>query len=192
MNNPKNLIQGGPPTNQPGYIRSLTCEKCGGQVHRAKTFRLSGCLVTIGFAFLVPSFLVLLFVTLGMFGFIGAAGSADHDLALAHSGSLSSLERVPGIDPDFLARFRTNPDDIDPQRAFLPDDIAGQVRPILIQYAQTRNRTVLGAAGSVAIGGIFAILTYAVCLPLLIVGLLLTLRKKVWRCASCQSVFNRA
>lgn len=50
----------------------------------------------------------------------------------------------------------------------------------------------LGSSNLGAPEGCVMVGLYAVCLPLLIVGLLLTRRKRVWRCASCGYIFDRA
>lgn len=52
-----------------------------------------------------------------------------------------------------------------------------------------------GAIGSSNLGapeGCIMVGLYAVCLPLLVVGLLLTRRKRVWRCLNCAYIFDRA
>ena len=52
-----------------------------------------------------------------------------------------------------------------------------------------------GSLGSSNLGapeGCVMVGLYAVCLPLLVVGLLLTRRKPVWRCSNCGYIFDRA
>jgi hypothetical protein len=49
----------------------------------------------------------------------------------------------------------------------------------------------IGGAAVTGIAGIVMIVAYIVLLPLFIIGLLLTLKKKVWRCPACGYVFDR-
>src|SRR5579859_5875552 len=47
------------------------------------------------------------------------------------------------------------------------------------------------AASVAVVGAGFLVVCFVIALPLLIIGCILTLKKKVWRCRSCKYVFER-
>jgi hypothetical protein len=171
------------------FKANMQCDKCReGQMHADKVFRLSGCLATIGFIILVPCFLLMCFAI--VFGLIGTAASVNVIEGLEKE-TTSSLTDIEGLPAEVISDFERDNRVSDETLAMLTPAQRNDVQRLLSTYADRLT----GASAAVGIsalfgGGLFVIML-AISIPGFIVGLVLILRNKVWRCQMCGYVFDR-
>ena len=159
----------------------IQCKVCDtGTLTRKKRYRLSGPAVVIGYIFLVPSVIGVLFGALMLFS-TGAVGVAVAD------------QQAKEIKAELA-------------RAYVPDPIIRQViahkdisehslatlkvsQRTAIKNAETsRSASQLGAGAGAAIAGGFSlfVMIFSLCSGLL--GWLLTMKKRVLQCGECSSL----
>jgi hypothetical protein len=174
-------------------MATIAYEKCkSGVLHLTKVRRLSGGLVAIGYTLWVPALLLLLLVTsCGIFT-VGAGSSASSKvITQAREETAARLEKVYGLPPAIVTEFRKT-GTVSPQTlAGLSEDQRKALESATSGYAGQLAGAGIGGAAVTGIAGIVMIVAYIVLLPLFIIGLLLTLKKKVWRCPACGYVFDR-
>jgi len=157
-----------------------------------KRFRLSGCLVSAGFALVVTS-LVALAVGLLLVA-VGPKATREattaHD-ARAQSAAIKALEGIPGLPHAVVQELESTGKVSEETIGRLPFDQRSRVRSIMIDYYGSRVAS--GAGGAIGAGmGIFLILVlFAFGIPGAVVGLLLVRRRKLWRCGACGFAFDR-
>lgn len=171
----------------------LVCEKCNGSMAQTRVRRLSGVLVAIGYTLVIPSLLVLLAVTL--FFFLGAAstpsamGSMD---SVATSNAVVQLHSIDGVSAEFIALFQTNHWLATKKADDLQEPAKSKVLDVVRSF-QGHKLATGAATGVIAVVGIGVLVaTYFFLIPVLIIGFLLTLKKRVWRCRNCGFIFDRA
>lgn len=171
----------------------MQCEECSaGPMQPTKSFRLSGCLVTAGFALVVSSLVAVAFgVLLAIGGTKGTAKAAREHSDRAKLDAVAKLANVPGLPPTVVSEFNRTSTVSGPTIARLPLDQQSQVRSVLIDYGIAMAS--MGSAGLFVAGvGTFVVLALFVFgIPGVIVGLLLVRRKKLWRCGACGYGFER-
>jgi hypothetical protein len=171
----------------------MQCEKCGGTAMQAvKRFRMSGCLVSAGFALGMTSLIAVaagvLLVAVGPQA--ARQATATHD-ARAHSVAIKALEGIPGLPHALVQELESTGKLSEETIGSLPLEQRSRVRTIMIDYYGSRVAS--GAGGAIGAGvGVFLILVlFAFGIPGAIVGLLLVRRRKLWRCGSCGFAFER-
>lgn len=173
----------------------MNCEKCkaDSSMMPTKVFRFSGCLVAIGVSLLVPSMLALGAATFCAVAGVFSGGSATVQLAEdLKREAISELENIPDL-PDAVVSDFTVDGAID--EATLTALKPQQRRQAEAIESSFQAGTAGAALGGTAVAGvsIFGVLaTYAAAIPTFIVGLVLVLRRGVWRCVACGYVFDRA
>ena len=183
---------------------SLTCQKCGSKdIRKAKVPRLSGCLVAIGYTLWIPAALLLLVALLMTFGLVGAAGSVASETSKeSKEKAIAQLQKIgvqditePGlvqrVPPSLLETFRKQGSIPETQVEALRPAVRDEVKRVLAEYDLSRAGEAAGTGLAVAAGGLILVLLYAISLPTVIIGLLLTLKKKIWRCKECGFPFDR-
>lgn len=155
--------------------------------------RLSGCLVALGYCLLIPSIcaivVTLLVVTLG----VGSSGALTAvTWGLAQSNAVHRLQTDHSIPQSYVDLFKTNQDEAALQITNLPVESQPLVREVFSDYTAQKAGMAVGTGGVAFVGTIFIVGVFVVCIPLFIVGFLLILKKKVWRCRNCGYIFERA
>jgi hypothetical protein len=173
---------------------AISCEKCHqGQMQATKVRRMSGGLVFVGYALWIPALLVMLLTGACTVAGLGAGGvGAGQTVSAAKQRATTELHKIDGITPDMISEFV--------EKSTLSEASLRQLNTFDRRDAQAVLSTFYSSVGGSAIGGtiaagvgmIFVGLIYVLCIPLFIVGLLLTLKKRVWRCPTCGYVFERA
>ena len=160
---------------------------------QAKIYRLSKPLVILGYLLVIPSVLVLAGVVLiGLLAVGGSAAAANSQHGSAMSNAVVQLQNINGLPAGYIELFKTNQIEARNQVSTLPDSVREKANAVIVNYSANQ---IAGAAvtGFAALGtGVIMVVAFVICIPLLIVGLLLVLKRKVWRCASCGWFFNRA
>jgi hypothetical protein len=171
----------------------MQCEKCQGNMLPTKVFRLSGCLVALGFTILIPCFLLLCFaIVVGAIGTAATGGASVKVTERAKQEALGKLQAIEGLSPVVVAEFGSNTRLSEVTIDSLTSEQSNQVYRIQSHYNTQVSGAAVGTGLFALVGGGFVIAMLAICIPGLIVGFLLILRKKVWRCQQCGFIFDRA
>lgn len=172
----------------------LTCEKCQVPGMKAtKIPRFAGVARLLGFGLIVPSLLGMLLVG-GCWMLTMGSAAARSDLGpRARERALSALRAIPNLPSPIVTDFERH-------GRIVADDVvralpASQREAVSDAMADYTTALATDAVANVAVGGIgFAILV-ATCffgIPSFLIGVLLVSRRRVWRCARCGFVFDRA
>jgi hypothetical protein len=173
---------------------AIPCEKCHqGQMQATKIRRFSGGLVFVGYTLWIPALLIMLMTgacTLFSFG-VGSSSTmrvADE----AKQRATTALHKVHGVTPEMISEFveKSTLSEAFLRKLNTPD--RREVNIILSTYGSSVSGAAFGGTAAAGIGLAFLLVVYIFCIPLFIVGLLLTLKKRVWRCPTCGYVFERA
>ncbi len=171
----------------------MQCDKCGNtRVQAVKRFRMSGCLVSAGFALVVASLIaVAVGVLLVVVGPQATREATTKQDARAQSAAITALEGIPGLPDALLQELESTGKLSEETIGRLPPEQQSRVRTIMIDYYGSRVAS--GAGGAISAGlGLFLILVLlAFGIPGAIVGLLLIRRTKLWRCEGCGFAFDR-
>jgi hypothetical protein len=172
----------------------MICVRCNSsQLEPRRVYKLSGCLVALGFMLLASSVAAVLgaiVVTVAGTGLTGAASvSAVNELK---AESIEKLRKIPDLPPSVVQDFETDGNIEDRRLADLPPDTRRQVKEIERAYHITVGATATATGCIGCIGGMGVILLFVYSVPALIVGLLLVLKKNTWQCMACASVYDRA
>lgn len=160
---------------------------------QTKVFRLSGCLVALGFCLLIPAFIGL--VSIGGCVAITTIGTGAAAVAVSQSAitnAASQLSSIDGVPLEYIRLFETN--QIAAKRGIseLPEPTQEPVRKILLDYNAQKAGTAIATGMFATFGTVIVIGCFFASIPVLIVGFLLVMRKKVWLCLSCGFNFDRA
>ena len=90
-----------------------------------------------------------------------------------------------------LADFDDDGQIRDERLTTLSDTRRQRVESVQLTYDATLAGTAIGGTATTGIGGCGLLGAYFFLVPVLIVGFVLTLTKKVWRCGTCAYVFDR-
>jgi hypothetical protein len=160
---------------------------------RDRVFRLSGCVVGIGYTLWVPALLVLLFaIVLTVIGTASTTAAGSTALDTSKKQALARLKQVPNIPAEAITEFEKGGRLSEQTLASLPPEQRFKVNEIQTTYSAGVAGAALGTMGAGCIGGSITLLLYIASIPTLIVGFLLTLRKNIWRCQQCGFIFDRA
>lgn len=171
----------------------MQCRQCNGSMKRKQIYRLSGCLVVIGSFILICGFL-----TIGMAIWITVAGTSatakieSETLAEAKKEVRQKLEGIDGLPESVIREFKTTGDIKQKTIDSLDGKIKTDVETILASYRASIIGIGLGTGMFALFGGGIVIILFIVGIPALIIGFLLVLKKKVWRCTNCGYIFARA
>jgi hypothetical protein len=172
----------------------MQCDKCHqGQMHPTKVFRLSGCLVAIGFIILIPCFVLLCFAVLA--GVIGTAATGSATITVterAKQETVVKLQAIEGLPAAVVSDFQLDARISDETFASLTSIQSNEVRRLQSSYDAMISGAALGTGFAALFGGGLVIIMFVIAIPGLIVGFVLILRKKVWRCQMCGYIFDRA
>lgn len=181
-------------SSAPTVTTSIPCEKCkAGTMQRDRVPRMSPALRFIGFTLWIPALALVLLTTACGVLFAGAGASATAGtLDAAKKNAIAQLHQYDapfGIVDEF---DRTGTVQDASLEALHDEATRAHVKAILQLYHATIAGGAIGATAATGIAGALIVGAYVVGIPLFIVGLLLTLKKNVWRCATCGYVFDRA
>jgi hypothetical protein len=172
----------------------MQCEKChGGEMRPTKVFRLSGCLATLGFFLLIPCFLLLCFALL--FGALGMAATGSASVKVteqAKQDAITKLRAMEGIPPGVISNFQPTARVSDTSLTALEPPQREQVHQIQSSYDAQVAGAAVGTGFAALFGGGLVIIMFVIAIPGLIIGFVLILRKKVWKCQTCGYIFERA
>ena len=172
---------------------TIACEKCRGPMVPARLRRFSPALVAIGYTLWIPAVLILLAATgCGLLVVGGSATATTELLAQAEQTAVAELRAIDGLPATVVSEFTDTRRVSDAAMGELTPAQRAQVETVVRAYDASLVGGGIGS--SVAMGGSVLViaLIYVVAIPFLIVGLVLTLRKNVWRCGQCAYVFDRA
>jgi len=168
-------------------MQGLHCEKCGvGTMGAAKVFRLSGCLVAAGFTLVICSLLSFLLAALLLAaGPRGTREAVERHNAQAREKAAVAVRRIPDLPPAVVTDFEEDGVLEEEAIAGLPLEQRQRVRRVMVDYHGARAATGLAGATTGGIGVVAVIGLLGFALVACVGGLLLVLRKKVWRCSRC-------
>ncbi len=171
----------------------LKCEKCGGtNLKKTKVRRLSGCLAAIGYTLWVPGAIGLLVAVLLSLVVVGATGKGAADLETQTKAEVvQQLRQIEGVPDTLIAGFEDSGNIPQAQLEALDVDARERVKEALLGYEMSRAAGAAGTAIGAGLSGFGVAILYVFSIPCLIIGLLLTLKKKVWRCSECGVAFDR-
>jgi hypothetical protein len=172
----------------------LTCEKChAAGMKPTRIPRFAGVVRLLGLLFMLPSLLGMLLVSGYWLSTVAQTAGGAELSDRARDRALAGLKAIPNLPVPIVSDFEHS-------GRIIPDDVIRDL-PMRQQEAVTAVMSVYttalatDAVANVAVGGIgFAIvvITFFFGVPSFLIGLLLVSTKKVWRCALCGFVFDRA
>lgn len=160
-------------------LPSVKCKTCEtGQMVRKKTHRMSGPAVVVGYLFLVPSALGVLFGLIMMFASGGATAAAADSARERVEADL----RKAGVSDSVIA-------DVLAQREVDTKELPTYDQQFAVSTAEASlsgAKVGAGAAGVIGFG--FAIFMIVGSFIGGLIGYLLTMKKQILQCGSCQAV----
>lgn len=184
----------------------IACEKCkAGLMVATNIPRFNPALRFIGYTLALPSIAILLVATVFVIFVAGVSGKAVADAAKVDPNNMARLEQelssVPGVTngpqlaKDVMEDVRSGKS-IDNHLGQLTPAARDQALEAIYHYSSgvtgKAGGAAVGAAAMTGIGGCGLVGLYFVLVPTMIVGFVLTLGKKVWRCGNCSFVYDRA
>ena len=172
---------------------SIQCEKCKqGQMVQDRIYRMSGCLVAIGYFLVIPGMLLML----GGIGFtflgIGGAGAATTETFERIKKEVISDFNKASVPGQVIEEYqKTNKVSQTTINSLSPSE-KEKVNRVLMSDSAKKAGAAIGTAGAAVCGGAFTMMTFIIGLPSFIIGFLLILKRNVWRCPSCNYIFDRA
>ncbi len=172
----------------------MDCEKCStAKMFATKIYRLSGCLVAIGYTVLIPAILGLIGLTIvAILGVVGGGASAVAVQQVAQQTYIERLNEIEGITTEATQEFETSGTVSDESMSGMLPSRMEMVSQIVTEYEIELAGAAVGGAMVAGMGITMVIVGYIIGIPTFIVGLVLILRKKVWQCRQCGFVFERA
>ena len=174
----------------------MKCEKCShGQMYKTKVFRLSKPLVVIGYIILslaiaVPTIFGIA-TLLGTTATVAVASKTDDQV---RASGVRELEQISGLPKVVIIDYKEDGKVSNTNMALVKNTDKNKVEQIVRKYAYPD----IAPAATVATAGVMAAFGGAVTLLILggsvmwfIIGFLLIMRKKVWRCIDCGYIFER-
>jgi hypothetical protein len=175
-------------------VTTLSCEKChAGAMIRTRVSKFSTALVLIGYTLWIPALLLLLGTTACTILTMGAGTARTAKVALdAKREAIEKLGKIENLPPIVLTEFERDDKVQDSTLSSLPDEQRTEVSSIVISYSGQIAGAAIGGTAAAGIGGCALVTVYVFCVPLFIIGLVLTLKKNIWQCPACGYVFDRA
>jgi hypothetical protein len=182
-----------PPAIPPVQQQGMVCEKCRNQMYPTKVRRMSPAVVVLGFCLLIPSLLALIITTGAVVISVAVTTNVTNSLTSeSQSNAVVKLQAIDGVPADFVALFKTNDFAARHQLDTLPAAVHDQVKDVVADFEAQRAAGVVAPGAAVVGSGIVMVIAFFCCLPVLIIGFLLIMKKKVWRCTACGFIFDRA
>lgn len=172
----------------------MECDKCSaGVMRKTKVFRFSGCLVAIGITLLVPSLLALLLATFIAITGTAATGAATVEVAERQKAeTIESLSQIEGLPTAVLSDFEDDTIVSEATLSALTPEMRNEVEAVIAAHQLATVGAAAGTGMFAAVGTAVVVLIYVISIPALIVGFVLILRRKVWKCGGCGYIFDRA
>jgi hypothetical protein len=158
-----------------------------------KVHRLSGWLVFLGYCILVPCFLGFCLTVL--FAIVGATATGKATADVSHQAkqdAIVKLKAIEGIPTSVISDFETNATFQEASLSALTPSQREQVQEVQTSYNAEVAGATIGTGVAATIGGGLMLVMFIITIPGQIIGFLLILRKKVWKCGQCGYVFERA
>lgn len=173
-------LEGSSPVTHSTVNTGPVCKVCGqGTLQKKKKFRMSGPVVAIGFLFLIPSVIGMLFGGLLLF----ATGSAATQVGSGIKVQIKQSLIAAGL-PESTAEKAANHQLTSAEKSGLTAEQKKAVEDADLSYkAQT-----VGAGAGTAIGGGIALFFIACSFGGGLLGWILIMRKKVLQCVRCEAV----
>jgi hypothetical protein len=171
----------------------IACEKCGqGEMASDKVYRMSGCLVMIGYLFVVAGALIMLGAV--GFSFLGlSAGTKSLPETLARENARTEGKMAEaGLPPFVIEEYHRTKTVSSRTLGALPQEDRRKADRILSSSTAGKTGAVVGTAGMAVCGGAFTMAALAAGLPMFVLGFLFVLKRKVWRCLKCGYIYDRA
>ncbi|MGE3509770.1 MAG: hypothetical protein AB7N65_12895 [Vicinamibacterales bacterium] len=173
---------------------TITCEKCHqGTMVAERVPRMGQGLNIIGFTLVIPSLLLLLGSTACGVLMGGASGNAAtqsiHEARVRAGSELLDIREVPRAAAE---GFESTGHMDEATLAAMSTDARERAERVITRYNASISGAAIGTGLATGVAGFGVIASYVIGLPFLIVGLLLIRKKNVWKCPTCQYVFDRA
>jgi len=160
---------------------TINCKVCeSGVLKKQKVYRLSGPAVVIGYIFLIPCVLSMMFWGAVI---VASGGSVGEVTEQNKKEARVKLENA-GIDPSIIEATLNYKDLTPEQESMLSEDDKDKIREVRLTFSAGNAGAGLGAL--MAGGFSFIALIMSFCGGLL--GWLLTMKKKVLKCVTCEAV----
>jgi hypothetical protein len=172
---------------------SMSCEKCRGSMDRTRVRRFSSALVFIGYTVWIPAALFVAGATIMtcVIGGTSVSTAADSAARLKRTG-VTALDDIPGLPASVSEAFERTGNVPEAELADLTQTQRARVSAIQASYAAGIGGTAIGTAMATGVSGCGIVAAYLIGVPFFIIGLVLTLKKNVWKCRQCGYIFDRA
>jgi hypothetical protein len=167
-------------SNKPAPVICKVCDN--GILTHKKVYRLSGCAITIGYIFLIPS---ILGMVMGVFLLL-TAGAATTQVGEIQNSEYRSALTNAGVSGPLLKKLLEGGSLDDNDRQNLTNEQISDIE--LAQFAKIGGNIGAGAATGIAGGAALFIIISSFCSGLL--GFLLTMKKRILQCNACQAVVS--
>ena len=172
----------------------MICEKCGqGEMQLTKVRKFSGCLVAIGYTLWIPAIVILILTT--MFAYVGTKATgeaASKGFEKAKTEAINNLETINGLPQIVIDDFKDDQSIKQSTLDSLKPAMRERVNSVILTYSASVAGTGIGTGAAATVGGGLTVILYVIFLPALIVGFLLTLKKKSMKCPACGFFFEVA
>lgn len=173
---------------------AIACEKCRqGNMHRARVPRMSPGLRFLGYVLWVPALLMLILAG-GCGLLVGGAGTSAtvETVTKSRNDAANQLLDIGSIPRERIEEFQKSGTFERNELQLIPASDRDRAERILDLHQASVAGAGLGGAAATGIAGLGALAMFVMFIPLFVVGLLLTLKKNVWKCPTCGYVFDRA
>lgn len=158
-----------------------TCQVCGqGELKRKKKYRMSVPVVIIGYIFLIPSLLGILFGVLMM----SVTGNVASETSIEIENEVREQMQSVGLSEEVVERVIAREPLSEDQNSLLTDQQARVIADAKLSYSAGQ----VGAGAGTALAGGFSILVIMFSFVSGLVGWLLIMKKKVLECERCNAV----
>ena len=106
--------------------------------------------------------------------------------------AIVKLKAIEGIPTSVISDFETNATFQEASLSALTPSQREQVQEVQTSYNAEVAGATIGTGVAATIGGGLMLVMFIITIPGQIIGFLLILRKKVWKCGQCGYVFERA
>ena len=172
----------------------MNCEKCNvGEMEPTKVARFTGCLIGIGYTLLIPAIVAISVATgVTLSGILITGETTSRSAERAKAETANKLRAIRGLPEYIVEDFKRSGE--------IGQGIRGQLTPMELQEVDLAMASYNASLAGSAIGGTMAagmgimmnVAIYATSIPALIMGFVLLMKKKVWRCNGCGYLFERA
>ena len=173
---------------------AITCERCKqGTMHAERLPRMSSGPRALGYILCIGALLVLASsVAWGLLVGRSTTNAVVQGVEEAREDAANQLREFAMLPSAEVDNFLRTGKLTDAALAALRPEDRSRVDAILSSYTATVARTALGSTAATSTAGVVAAGLVTMSLVLFVVGVLLTLKKNVWRCSTCGYAFDRA